>query len=212
MTDQTMTVFVVDDDAAVRDSLSLLIEQEGLAVKTFASARAFLEDFEPEHTGCVIVDLRMPEMDGMALQEEMARRGILLPVIFLTAHGDIPTSVRAIKAGAVDFLTKPITRSTLMASINSACEEGDRLRAQADTRVSAATLLASLTERERDVLTLAIEGLPNKVIARQLDISHRTVEIHKARIMSKTGATTLLELARIAEAAGFRGPSGGNSS
>lgn len=199
-----ITVFLVDDDAAVRDSLSLLIEQEGFAVETFAGAEDFLAACRPERRGCAIVDLRMPGMDGLRLQEELARRGVALPLVFLTGHGDIPTSVRAIKAGAVDFLTKPVSGAALMASLHAALAEGERLRAQAESSSTAASRLASLTEREREVMALAVEGLPNKEIARRLDISHRTVEIHKARIMHKTGAATLLELARIAEAGGFR--------
>lgn len=203
MTD--VTVFVVDDDAAVRDSLTLLIEQDGLPVETFDSAEAFLAASRPDLRGCVIVDLRMPGMDGLHLQEEMIRRGIPLPIIFLTAHGDIQTTVRAIKAGAIDFLTKPITGAALMRSVRAALEEATRVQEQAQVNYSAAARLASLTDRERTVLALAVEGLANKEIARQLGISHRTVEIHKARVMRKTGATSLLELARIAEAGGLRG-------
>lgn len=199
-----LTIFVVDDDPAVRDSLTLLLEQEDLPVQTFDGAEAFLAACRPQQRGCAIVDLRMPGMDGMRLQEELGRRGILLPIIFLTGHGDIQTSVRAIKAGAIDFLTKPITASALLASIRAALVEGERLYAQAETTHTAASRLASLTERERDVMALAVEGLPNKEIARRLDISHRTVEIHKARIMHKTGAVTVLDLARIAEAGGLR--------
>lgn len=201
---ETMTVYVVDDDPAVRDSLTLLIEQEDLAVEAFDGPEAFLAACGPECRGCAILDLRMPGMDGMRLQEELSRRGILLPIIFLTGHGDIPTSVRAIKAGAVDFLTKPITGAALLKSIRTALEEGERLHAQAETCNTAASRLANLTEREREVMVLAIEGLTNKEIARRLDISHRTVEIHKARVMHKTDAATILDLARIAEAGGLR--------
>lgn len=199
------TVFVVDDDHAVRDSLSLLLDQEGFAVATFDGAAAFLAACRPDWHGCAILDLRMPNMDGMRLQEELARRGITLPIIFLTGHGDIPTSVRAIKAGAVDFLTKPVTGAALLASVQAALAQAQALQVEAEANHTAASRLASLTEREREVMALAVEGLPNKEIARRLDISHRTVEIHKARIMHKTGAATVLDLARIAEAAGLRG-------
>lgn len=198
------TVFVVNDDPAVRDSLALLLEQEEFVVETFASAEAFLAACRSLPRSCVIVDIRMPSMDGMQLQAELSRRGIVLPVIFLTGHGDIRMSVRAIKAGAVDFLTKPVTGTALLESVQAALLEGERLNTQAELNESAAARVACLTEREREVMVLATEGLPNKEIARRLGISHRTVEIHKARIMHKTGSDTLLDLARIAEAVGLR--------
>lgn len=189
-------VFLVDDDAAVRDALSLLIETAGYAVRSYAGADAFLADCGPRSRGCAIVDLRMPGMNGMELQAEMARRGMLLPIIFLTGYGDIPTSVKAIKAGAVDFLTKPVAAAQLFASIATAM-------AAAGRNSSAASCLAGLTERERAVMRLAIQGLAHKEIARLLGISHRTVEIHKAHVMKKTGAASLMELARIAREAGI---------
>jgi FixJ family two-component response regulator len=196
-------VFVIDDDPAVRDSLTLLLEQEELIVETFASAESFLAARSPVRGNCAIVDIRMSGMDGMHLQTELSRRGIPLPVIILTGHGDIPLSVRAIKAGAVDFLTKPVTGAALVESVRAALAESARLSSQVEATLSAATRLASLTERERDVMVLAIQGLANKEIARRLDISHRTVEVHKARIMQKTGAETLVDLAKIAEAGGL---------
>jgi FixJ family two-component response regulator len=204
MNDRT-TVFVVDNDPAVRDSLALLLEGEGFAVETFDCAESFLAAWRPLPRSCAIVDIRMPGMDGLRLQEELSRRGVLLPVIFLSGHGDIPMSVRAIKAGAVDFLTKPVTGNALLESVNAALIESDRLASRCEANQSAASRLAALTLREREVMLLAAGGLPNKEIARRLGISHRTVEIHKARIMHKTGAETLLDLARLAEAAGLRG-------
>lgn len=199
------TVFVIDDDPAVRDSLALLLEQEDLVVKTFDSAEAFLANCEPPPHSCAIVDIRMPGMDGLPLQAELTRRGIPMPVIFLTGYGDIPMSVRAIKAGAVDFLTKPVTGNALLESVQAALLESERLGTQSEQNQTAAARIASLTQREREVMVLAVNGLANKEIARHLGISHRTVEIHKARIMHKTGADTVLELARIAEAGGLRG-------
>lgn len=198
------TVFVVDDDPAVRDSLTLLLEQEEFTVETFASAEVFLENCRSARRSCAIVDIRMPGMDGMQLQAELSRRNLLLPIIFLTGHGDIPLSVRAIKAGAVDFMTKPVTGTALLESVQAALLESDRLSMHAEENLTATARVASLTEREREVMVLAVDGLPNKEIARCLGISHRTVEIHKARIMHKTGAETLLDLARIAEAGGLR--------
>lgn len=201
----TPTVFVVDDDPAVRDSLTLLLETEGINVEVFASGEAFLaagDSWPP--CSCAVVDIRMPGLDGMQLQAELARRGIPLPVIFLTGHGDIPMSVRAIKAGAVDFLTKPVTGAALLESVRAALLESEKLRRQAAASQTASSRVASLTEREHQVMLLAVDGLLNKEIARQLGISHRTVEIHKARIMLKTGAETLLDLARLVEASGGR--------
>jgi FixJ family two-component response regulator len=198
------TVFVVDDDPAVRESLTLLLEQADLNVESFDSAEAFLATYRSVPRSCLVLDIRMPGMDGIQLQGELSRRGVLLPIIFLTSYGDIPLSVRAIRSGAIDFLTKPITGTSLLESVRAALLESERLNSQVEANQSAAARVASLTGREHDVLLLAIEGLPNKEIARRLGISHRTVEIHKARIMHKTEADTLLDLARIAEASGLR--------
>ena len=191
------TVFIVDDDLAVRDSLSLMIEQENIGVRTFDSAESFLSAYQPEYRGCAIVDVRMSGMDGMELHQLLQARNILLPVIFLTGHGDIPMSVQAIKAGAVDFLTKPVTREKLITSIRAAIQKSEKLLSENANHQEALSHLAHLTDRERDVMLLAVQGHPNKHIARTLGISHRTVEIHKSKIMQKTGAINLLDLARI---------------
>jgi FixJ family two-component response regulator len=197
------TVCIVDDDPAIRDSLTLMIEQEDMHVIGFEDAESFLDACQPELFGCVIIDIRMPKMDGMQLQEELTKRNISLPAIFLTGHGDIPMSVKAIKAGAVDFLTKPVTREKLLASVRSAILESEKLLAEVSHHKNAISLLTSLTDRERDVALLATQGYPNKEIARRLGISHRTVEIHKSKIMTKTGAINLLDLARIAHEGGL---------
>jgi FixJ family two-component response regulator len=199
-------VYLIDDDAAVRDSLTLLLEQEDFVVEVFASAEAFLvsERSQLRRRSCCIVDIRMPGIDGMALQTELARRSSVPPLIILTGHGDIPQSVRAIKAGAVDFLTKPVAAVTLLESVRNALSECDRLMTQSQITQTAAARLALLTDRERQVLALVAEGLPNKEVARRLAISHRTVEIHKARIMYKTGVDSVFELARLADASGAR--------
>ena len=191
------TVFIVDDDAAIRDSLSLMIEQENIAVQAFDSAETFLAAYQPECCGCAIVDIRMSGMDGLDLHKALLKRNILLPIIFLTGHGDIPMSVQAMKAGAVDFLTKPVTREKLLNSIRAAIQQSETVLSENANHQEALTHLVSLTERERDVMLLAVQGHPNKHIARQLGISHRTVEIHKSKIMQKTGAINLLDLARI---------------
>lgn len=196
-------VYIIDDDPAVRDSLALMISQEGLIVEAFERAEDFL-NFVPQHCrGCAIVDIYMPTMDGMALQEALLERQVTLPIIFLTGHGEIPMSVRAIKAGAVDFLTKPITRERLMSSIRTALMLSEKVYDQAMKAETTRHRLDDLTEREREVMSLAILGQSNKEIARHLGISHRTVEIHKAKIMHKTGATNLLELARLAQEGGI---------
>ena len=191
------TVFIVDDDSAIRDSLSLMIEQENIAVQVFDSAETFLAAYQPERRGCAIVDIRMSGMDGIELNKALLERNILLPIIFLTGHGDIPMSVQAIKAGAVDFLTKPVTREKLLTSVRAAIQQSERVLSENANHQEALLHLASLTDRERDVMLLAVQGHPNKHIARQLGISHRTVEIHKSKIMQKTGAINLLDLARI---------------
>jgi FixJ family two-component response regulator len=198
------TIFIVDDEPAVRDSISMMIEQEGFQVKTFDGGEAFLSAYQHELLGCAIVDIRMPGMSGLELQKIMNQRNILLPIIFLTGHGDIPMSVDAIKSGASDFLTKPVTRDKLLTSVRLALVESEKQLAKAAVVNEAKSLLASLTEREREVMDLAIDGFPNKEIARRLNISHRTVEIHKSKIMHKTGAINLLDLASIAHDGGYK--------
>lgn len=197
------TVFIVDDDPEVRDTLTRMLEQEHMAVEAFATAEDFLAGCRADCCGCIIIEVRMPGMDGMQLQEELSARNIPLPLIFLTGHGDIPMSVRAIKAGAADFLTKPVSCEQLLASVRSAIQQDRQILARIATHRLVVSRLADLTEREREVMALAAVGHPNKEIARRLGISHRTVEIHKAHIMRKTGATDLLDLARIAHEAGL---------
>lgn len=198
MNNSIATVFIIDDDPAVRDALSLMIEQENLAVAAFENAEAFLASCQSECYGCAIIDIRMPGMDGMQLQEVLSKRNMHLPVIFLTGHGDIPMSVQAMKAGAMDFLTKPVTRDKLLAAVRLAIQKSEIAMAENTNHQEALSRLANLTDRERNVMLLAIQGHPNKDIARKLGISHRTVEIHKSKIMHKTGAANLLDLARIA--------------
>jgi FixJ family two-component response regulator len=203
MNTANVTVFIVDDDLAIRDSLSLMIEQEDISVQTFESAETFLDACQPECRGCAIIDIRMPGMDGMKLHEVLLEHNILLPVIFLTGHGDIPMSVKAMKAGAVDFLTKPVTREKLLTAVRIAIQKSEMVLSENANHQEALARLADITDRERDVMMLAIQGLPNKHIARQLGISHRTVEIHKSKIMHKTDAINLLDLARIVHESGL---------
>jgi FixJ family two-component response regulator len=191
-------VFVVDDDASVRDSLRMLLEVSGYEVAAFPSAEDFLDICTPDTEGCIILDVNMPDMDGPTLQEELLRRGLRLPIIFLTGHGTIPLTVRTLKSGAVDFLTKPVPGSVLLARVKEALQQCSVLQNQAKVARSVASRLAMLTEREREVMMLAVAGHTSKEIAQRLDISFRTVEIHRAHVMQKTGASNMLELARIA--------------
>ncbi len=193
------TVFIIDDDAAVRHSLMLMIEQQEISVQLFENAETFLKKNMLHLKGCIITDLQMPGMDGLQLQEELGKRGCVLPIIFLTGHGTIPQSVKAIKAGAVDFLTKPVTRKKLIACITSAFGECEKLLEAENSARRARLLLTKLTGREKEVLAFVVQGLSNKEIAAHLGISHRTVEIHRSNVMQKTGAMHLLELKKIAQ-------------
>jgi two-component system response regulator FixJ len=188
-------VFVVDDDADVRDSLRLLLETSGFTVRTFTSAVHFLADQGPKK-GCLIADIRMPDMSGLELQEEIIRRQIELPVIVMTGHGDVPLAVRAMKAGAIDFLEKPFDDKLMLASVHRGLDAGSRASDRAAEVKGAKALLASLTPRERSVLDKLVKGRSNKVAAYELGISPRTVEIHRARIMDKMDASSLSDLVR----------------
>jgi FixJ family two-component response regulator len=190
-------VFIVDDDAAVLDSLRMLLEAAGYAVAIFHGAEDFLEVCTPDTLGCIILDVNMPDMDGPTMQEELARRGLHLPIIFLSGHGTIPLTVRTLKAGAIDFLTKPVKGSVVLTRVQEAMEQCSTMQKQAKASHSIAARLALLTEREREVLKLAVAGHTSKEIAQYLGISYRTVEIHRAHVMQKTGASNMLELARI---------------
>lgn len=183
-------IYVVDDDAAVRDSLLLLLESFGFSAEAFESASAFLAVARGDTPGCLVLDVHMHGMDGLQLQNELAGHGALLPIIFLTGHGDVPTTVRAMKAGAVDFLTKPVDGKLLLERIEAAVITSERAHKRR-------ARLATLTQREREVLDRAVAGYTNKEIARALGISYRTVEVHRSRVLSKTGAATLLELAHL---------------
>ena len=195
-------VFVVDDDAAVRDGISLLCETADLTVECYDGAESFLASYQPHLCGCLVLDVRMGRMGGPELHDELVRRGSLLSVVYLSGHGDIPLTVRAMKAGAVNFLTKPVDGADLLESVQAALLESKRLGSQSAASQTAAERIASLTEREHEVMALLIHGMSNKDVARRLGISHRTVEIHKGRIMHKTGADTLIDLAHIATVAG----------
>lgn len=196
--------YVVDDDLALRDAFALMLEQAGIRARFFGSAEDFLAAYQPDFTGCLVLDVRMPGMDGIQLQRALAARRCALPIIFLTGHGDIPMSVRAIKAGAVDFLSKPVTYPKLLASIRAAFIEQEKRSKASEPNHEARARLEKLTKREREVAALAAQGLSSKEIAAQLTISYRTVEIHRCNIMRKIGAHNLLELARVVRESGWR--------
>ena len=203
-----LTVFIADDDAAVRDSLQLLLETAGYRARAFANGEDLLAAVRPEDTGCVIIDVRMPGIGGLEVQERLLANCAALPVIVITGHGDVPLAVRAMKAGAVDFVEKPFAEEAILAAVERAFEIGrQRKRAGMDS-AEAAARLSPLSEREREVLELLVAGKPNKVIAYELAISPRTVEIHRAHIMAKTHARSLSELVLLAAAAGIA-PGGG---
>lgn len=194
-------VYVVDDDDAIRDSLEVLLDSHGYATRCFDSGRAFLDAGVDHAQGCVLLDVRMPDIDGLTIQKSLADMNFPLPVIIITGHGDVPMAVKAMKAGAFDFIEKPFTDDSLTASVEAAIARSAdaRFSRQAD----GADVFEPLTPRERDVLMQLVEGQPNKVIAYNLGISARTVEVHRARVMEKTGAKSLSHLVRMALAAGI---------
>ena len=198
------TVYVVDDDLSVRTGLARLLKSVGLPAKTFASALEFLEQAVAGEPGCVIVDLRLPVMSGLELQEQLSARNLDLPVIFLTAFGTVPASVRALKRGALDFLEKPVDDQVLLDAVSQALEwdRENRLK-QAEVK-AIQTRLASLTPREFEVLTLIITGMLNKQVAYELGTTEKTIKVHRARILEKMNCDSLAQLVRLAEKAGIR--------
>jgi FixJ family two-component response regulator len=198
LTEPKPTVFIVDDDAAVRDSLGLLLRSMGLPVETFESARAFLDAGRDSRQGCLVLDIRMPGMSGLELQQELVTRHSLLPIIFITGHGDVPMAVEAMQAGAVDFIQKPFRDQDLLDRINQALEKDALGRRMLAERAQIRRRLETLTPREREVLAMIVAGKANKVIAGDLNLSQRTVEIHRARVMEKMGAHSLAHLVRMA--------------
>lgn len=193
-------ILIVDDDAAMRDSMRALMESAGYSVRMFESAKAFLSEAVPP-SSCLVTDIRMPGMNGLELQEEIVKREIDLPVIFMTGHGDVPLAVRAMKAGALDFVEKPFDDVHMLASVRRALEAGQEHRDRFAEAKAAHELIALLTPRELDVLEKLVAGRSNKVAAFELGISPRTIEIHRANIMDKMNARSLSDVVRIALAA-----------
>lgn len=197
------TIHIIDDEDAIRRSTSFVLKTSGFAVKAWPSGRAFLKEVRHAPLGCILLDIRMPDMDGLEVQEQLNERGITMPVIVMTGHGDVSIAVQAMKAGAVDFIEKPFEKAILMAAIDAAFERILRTGAASARAEEATIIVGALTAREREVLEGLAKGMPNKTIGYDLGISPRTVEVHRANIMTKLNAHSLSEALRIAFAAGL---------
>jgi len=191
-------VHIVDDDEAIRDSLSLLLQSEGMKARAYAAAREFLDGYEASTFACILLDVRMPDMNGLELLRELTARRIEIPVIMMTAYGDVPMAVHAMQEGAVDFIEKPVDSGILLKRIRRCLNQQKASSGRTGERIAEAKRLARLTRREREVMELLVQGNMNKQIAAKLDISPRTVEVHRARIKEKLGVKTLPEVVRIA--------------
>jgi two-component system, LuxR family, response regulator FixJ len=187
-------VYLVDDDFSVRDSLSMLIESTGQAVRCFESADNFLNNFDPDQAGCLILDVRMPSMTGLELQEELVRRDFAIPIIFISGHADVPDSSKAFRAGAVDYMEKPFDSEKLLNRMDEAIQKDLATRVHNAEIRKLKKRLRQLTPREHEVYILVVKGLSNKEAARQLDVSYRTIDVHRAKIMEKMEAEDLAEL------------------
>jgi len=192
------TAYVVDDDESIRTLWRWLMESNGIAVQTFATAAEFIESYPGGNPGCLLLDLRLPGMSGLELQKYLSSRDIEIPIVFVTGHGDVPTAVSALKGGAVDFIQKPFGYLEVVSIIRKAFQRDAENREKRARRSRTAGLLAALTEREREVLQRIIAGKPNKIIAGELNISLKTVEFHRAKVMEKTGVDSVAELVQIA--------------
>jgi len=197
-------VFIVDDYAPGRKSISRLLHAAGFVVAAFASAQEFLSQYDPAECGCLVLDLAMPDVSGLELQSILAEKGSLLPIIFLTAHGDVSTSVQAMKHGAVDFLTKPVDDEDLLTAVRVAIEKDRVLRREQAELVEIRERLATLTRREREVLEYVVAGRLNKQIASDLGTVEQTVKVHRAHVMQKMKVHSVAELVRLTERCGIR--------
>jgi FixJ family two-component response regulator len=197
MTDIQQTVYVVEDDEAVRDSLDLLLKSDNKLVKTYENALAFLRDYSDKMAGCIVLDIRMPGMDGMELQKKLNDKHSILPIIFVTGHGDVPMAVDAMKEGAVDFIQKPYREEALLEKIEAALAQDLEQRKSLGEKQEIIRRIKNLTPREHEIMDRMIAGQANKVIAIELEISQRTVEIHRSRVMHKMGTHSLAHLVRM---------------
>jgi FixJ family two-component response regulator len=199
MTEPVPTVLIVDDDPAVREALSSLLRSVGMNVRTFASAREFLSGARSAEPSCLVLDVRLPGLSGLDLQQELRRAGEMIPIVFITGYGDIPTTVRAMKAGAMEFLPKPFSEENLLQAIRSALAHAAALRGERAELEAFRDRMALLTQREREVLARLLSGRLNKQVAADLGISEITVKVHRRRIMEKMAAHSLVDLARMTE-------------
>jgi FixJ family two-component response regulator len=199
------SVFVVDDDPSIRRSLEALLRSVGLDVRLFSSAQEFMQAERPDAPGCLVLDVRLPGMSGLAFQEELAKTGVALPVIFVTGHGDVPMTVRAMKAGAVEFLTKPFDDQVLLDAIHTAIERDRARRQQAEGLAALKARYDELTPREKEVMKLVVAGRVNKQIAATLGLSVVTVKVHRGQVMRKMLAKSVAELVRMADRLGSSG-------
>lgn len=204
---QTRLIHIIDDEESVRRSAGFMLKTSGFSVQTWASGVAFLKEVRHVDAGCILLDVRMPEMDGIAVQQALLERGVTMPVIVLTGHGDVTIAVKAMKAGAVDFIEKPFANDVLLSAIDSAFARINAAGDSAGRASDAAVVIGGLTAREREVLEGLAQGYPNKTIAYDLGISPRTVEVHRANVMTKLGARSLSDALRIAFSAGMGGDS-----
>ena len=204
MNNTQAVVFIVDDDLSVRKSLERLIQSVGLRAQSFASAMQFLQSSHQDETGCLILDVRMPEISGLDLQKKMFGAGIFLPIIFISGHGTVPISVQAMKAGAVDFLQKPFDEQDLLDAIYRAIDLCRQRKAVREELKTVQERLCSLTPKEHEVFVYVVMGMANKVIADQLHMAEKTVKVHRASVMHKMGAASLADLVRMAEKAGVQ--------
>jgi two-component system response regulator FixJ len=195
--EQPPVVFIVDDDTGVRGSLRVLLKSVSLASTAIASAQEFLKVYDPAQPGCLVLDIRMPGMSGLELQQELNRRGAIVPVIFITGHGDVPMAVEAMQQGAFDFLQKPFRDQDLIDRVQRALARDKENRGALQEHERILACLESLTPREREVLNLMTEGKQNKVMAAELGLSQRTIEIHRAHVMEKMGASSVAQLVRM---------------
>ena len=199
MSEPRPIVFVVDDDASVRDAISNLLEAVGLRTKAFASTENFWQEPQPDVPSCLILDVRLPGASGLEFQQTLIQHGVSVPIIFITAHGDVPMTSRAMKAGAIEFLMKPFQKDELLAAVRHGLER-DRVRREQDAEVSALKAkVAQLSQREREVMDLVVTGLINKEVGARLGLSEVTVKIHRGRVMQKMDAASLAELVRMAD-------------
>ncbi len=194
---EQITVFIVDDEEAIRDSLTMLIESVGLVAETYDSAQAYLENFDPSRPGCLILDVRMKGMSGLTLQEQLNKEPIHPPIIIITGHGDVQMAVKAVKAGASEFLEKPFNEQQLLDSIHIAIEQDAEQRGKVSKLAEIQARVDRLTEREKEVMELIVSGMLNKNIAHELNISQSTVEAHRSKVMDKMEARTLSDLMRM---------------